>query len=309
MALHIATSDLIARVRPISVHSTTKRHDEPSLGYVAELIYKFDVVQYLKGTEDDEIVVRLNSGPKYNAYPDWFGHRPEKEAIELAGMWLKERQQDSDRMGAILLLRWSDSKQTYFFRSVHEIQGRGDRPVFGETWLVEDEDSMYQHIFTDEESASISLSHLEVRIDNVRRLMEGEHSDCVFGALNARSRVREQIRGTYRELTIGGYREPEPFPQYTVAVESDALKYAPITVLRSRRPPYKTPRFSHYWLDGSDRKLFETDISVDSTYTYEALRVGNDIPCYPKSETPLITGSRGVSIVGRCLLGWSVMPP
>ena len=247
MAQSIATSDVIAKAKFVSLDATAKKHD--SWGYAAELTYKFEVVQYLQGNGADELVVRMSSGPKYIAFPDWLGKRTTSEAIELAEDWLgRSLRIVSNWRDGILLLDRSGQGEDYYFKSSEEGYGRGGSPTLGETWLVEDQASMYRHQFPGEKSATISLSDLNARIEDMRRLMEGDYAPCVARALYYRNRVRDQLLGTYRELTLGGYREPEAFPKHVAAIDSE--RSANATVFRFRRPPYQLPRFSDYWLDG-----------------------------------------------------------
>ena len=52
MAQSLATSDVIAKAKFVSLDVTVKSHD--SWGHVAELVYTFEAVRYLKGNGDDE---------------------------------------------------------------------------------------------------------------------------------------------------------------------------------------------------------------------------------------------------------------
>ena len=156
MAQHIATSDVIAKTKFVSLDSTTKRHG--SYGYVAELVYTFEVVQYLKGDGADELVVRMSSGPKYIAFPDWLDTRTESEALELAQSWLgRSINIVGNKRDAILLVGRSGEGEDYYFTSSEDGQGSGGYPTVGETWLAEEKSSMYRHQFTDRKSATISL--------------------------------------------------------------------------------------------------------------------------------------------------------
>ena len=93
---------------------------------------------------------------------------------------------------------------------------------------------------------------------------------------DTRSLVRGQLLGTYRELTLGGYREPAAFPRYAAAMDSE--RSANAAVFRFQRPPYQAPRFSDYWLDGRDKGLFALDTGADPRYTYEGLRTVRALP-------------------------------
>ena len=275
MAQSIATSDVIAKAKFVSLDSTTRKHD--SWGYVAELTYRFEVVQYLKGDGADELVVRMSSGPKYISFPDWLDNRTKSEALELAGEWLGRslRMVRNWRDGILLLVR-SRQGEDYYFSSSEGGQGRGGHPTLGETWLAQANGSIYRHQFPGGKSATISLSDLNARIEDMRPLMEGDYAPCVARAIYYRNRVRDQLLGTYRELTLGGYREPEAFPRYAAVIDSERSENA--TVFRFRRPPYQSPRFSDYWLDGRDKDLFAIHTSADSTSSYEGLRTVRALP-------------------------------
>ena len=275
MAWYIAASDVIAKAKLVSLDSITQQH--PHWGYIAELIYKFEVVQYLKGNGDDTLVVHLSSGPKYVAFPDWLGLRTESEAHELAREWLNRRiQTDRDKGDSILLLLRSPQEETYLFRGADRGQGSGGHPILGETWLVEHEPSMYRHQFTEGGPSEISLSDVNHRIEDMQRLMELEHSACVRRTLLERSRVRERILGTYQELTLGGYRNLKEFPRFTVTVDSEGT--ADAYVFKFLRPPNESPRFSDYWLDGKDRDKFSVVARADAKYTTEGLRALRVLP-------------------------------
>ena len=279
IAWHIADSDAIAKAKFVSLDSIIK-HD--SRGYTVELIYKFEVVQYLKGDGPNELVVRMSSGPKYHNFPDVIGRRTESEAHKLAETWLSRSiNRFNNKQDAILLVRGPryrsiDGEDNYHFTSVEDGQGRGGHPTFGETWLVENKASMYQHQFTGTESATISLSDLNARIEDLRPFMEGEYAPCIARALGYRTLVRDQLLGTYQQLTLAGYREPEAFLRYAAEIKSERSEDA--TVFRSQRPPYQSPRFSDYWLDGRDKDLFTIYTGADHTYSYEVLRTVRVLP-------------------------------
>ncbi len=274
MALHIGTSDVIARAKFMSLESTTKRHD--SYGYVAELSYKFEIVEYLKGSGPNELVVRMDSGPKYIAFPDWLGLRTESEAIELADRWLSRSMNviGADRDTILLLDR--TEQEEYYFMSTKDDESHIGYPAIGTTWLVEVQPSIYRHRFTDEQSGTISLSDFSDLIEEMSLLMEGDYAPCVSMALRYRARVRDQLLGVYRELTLGGYREPEPFPRYSMQVDLERSENA--TVFSFRRPPHQSSRFSDYWLDGRDKDLFTIDVYDDATLFYEGLRTVRSLP-------------------------------
>ena len=275
MAQSLATSDVIAKAKFVSLDVTVKSHD--SWGHVAELVYTFEAVRYLKGNGDDELVVRMSSGPKYIAFPDWLDNRTQSEAIELADNWLSRSIDIFDnRQNGILLLRRSGQGEDYRFTSSEEGHGYGGSPTLGVTWLAEDQASTYRHQFQGAKSTTISLSDLSARIEDMRPLTEGEYAPCVAKALYYRSLVRGQLLGTHRELTLGGYREPDPFPRFAAAIDSESSENA--TVFGFQRPPYRAPRFSDYWLDGRDKDLFALDTGADPRYTYEGLRTVRALP-------------------------------
>ena len=275
MAQSLATSDVIAKAKFVSLDVTVKSHD--SWGHVAELVYTFEAVRYLKGNGDDELVVRMSSGPKYIAFPDWLDNRTQSEAIELADNWLSRSIDIFDnRQNGILLLRRSGQGEDYRFTSSEEGHGYGGSPTLGVTWLAEDQASTYRHQFQGAKSTTISLSDLSARIEDMRPLTEGEYAPCVAKALYYRSLVRGQLLGTHRELTLGGYGEPDPFPRFAAAIDSESSENA--TVFGFQRPPYQAPRFSDYWLDGRDKDLFALDTGADPRYTYEGLRTVRALP-------------------------------
>ena len=268
MAHHIATSDIITKAKLVSLDSATKRHD--SWGYVAELLYKFEIVEYLKGSGPNELVVRMDSGPKYIAFPDWLGLRTESEAIELADRWLGHSMNAIDNKRDAILLFDRVEPGEYYFRSTEDDESHIGYPAIGTTWLVEVQPSIYRHRFMDEQSGTISLSDFNDLIEEMSLLMKGDYAPCLSMALYYRTRVRAQLLGVYRELTLGGYREPEPFPRYSAQVDLERSENA--TVFSFRRPPYQSSRFSDYWLDGRDKDLFAIDIYDDATLFYEGLR-------------------------------------
>ena len=279
MALDIATSDVIAEVNFTALDSTTNKHDY--WGYVAELIYRFEVVQYLKGDGAETLDVHIGSGPKYIMFPDVLGQRSESEAREIERNWLSLSRADvGNKRVAILLLHRSPQTGEHSFLRFDE--RAFDYPAFGETWLNEVEDSMYHHQFTDGEPATIAFADLKDRIADMQRLTDGAYGQCVSGALHWRNRVRSQLLGTYQELTLGGFREPDPFPRFEVSLDSYDSRYYPLfessrPVFEFRRPPYRLPVFSDYWLDGEDRNLFEIHTTIDPDYTYEAMTIVNDL--------------------------------
>ena len=127
MAQSLATSDVIAKAKFVSLDVTVKSHD--SWGHVAELVYTFEAVRYLKGNGDDELVVRMSSGAKYIAFPDWLDSRTQSEAVELADNWLSRSIDIFDNgQNGILLLRRSGQGEDYRFTSSEEGHGYGGSP-------------------------------------------------------------------------------------------------------------------------------------------------------------------------------------
>ncbi len=274
MAQNISGADVIATARLVSLDSATR--PAGSWGYEAELIYRFEVIQYLKGNGGDELVVRMTSGPKYIAFPDWLDHRTESEARSLASTWLTEnRSKNPLGQEPILFLKGNDQEETYRFSGSTDGQGNGGYPVIGRTWLPEDQDSLYQHKFLNGESATISLFDLRARIEEMSRLRQEEHWSCISSTVANMSNLQDKVRGGYRILGLGGYYEPSPKPQFALEMDTNGDYTQPFIV---RRPPYQTPRFSHYWLEGPDKDLFEMDESDDYGIHVEWLRVLRPLP-------------------------------
>ena len=273
MALRMATSDVIARARLNSLESTTTKFHE--FGFQAVLIYKFRIVQYLKGDGANEVEVRIGSGPKARSV-DVYEARTESEARDFARSWLyNSRAAVRDAQDAVLFLQRSTLIDGYLSFTSYE-DDLQHYPAYGETWLAADGEAMYQHKFMDGELTTISSFDLKTRIGDLSRLTEGEYGLCVIGALYRRDRVRRPGLGTYREETQAGYREPEPFPRYEVAMNWPVPDFLRVFVLR--RPPYVLPIFSDYWLDGRDRDLFAIRTRANSKYTYESIFIANSPP-------------------------------
>ncbi len=272
MAVEIATADVIVQASLSSLESMTKKHQ--NYGYVAEVIYRFETRQYLKGHGADELEVRIGSGPKYEAFPDLLVERTESEANQLAEEMLGySRALVRSNQDAILLLHRRQVTDDLNFTS---FEGDYDRyPALGVTWLYADSEALYRHSFIGEQSDAISLADLKTRVEVLQPLTEGVYGECVIGALLRRDRVRSQVLGTYREMSIAGWRLPEPFPREEVAMDSPASQGA--TVFEVRGPPYRLPVFSDYWLDGNDKDLFVDDSVTDAEYTYESIKVATTL--------------------------------
>ena len=188
-------------------------------------------------------------GPKYIAYPDWLDKRTEGEAKEIAKRWLSESGwHNFVGRDALLILRGCSQGDPCFFAANPHDYSSEYVPSFTTSWLAE-------------RYASVSV--LTALIEDLRPLVEGEYWECVRTALWHRGRVEEQIKGTYRELTLGGWRKPRDFPRYEVMADSPVSAGAYIH--GPAGPPYQTPRFSHYWLDGEDKDLFAIGVSYDPT--------------------------------------------
>ena len=280
MALSIATSDVIAKASLLSLESTTRKFYNN--GYEAVMIYRFNIIQYLKGHGAEDIEVRIGSGPKYLMFPDVLAKRTESEALEFAEQWLylSKRAVGSKQDAILLLRRWPQADDYYFVSYEDDFR---NYPSIGETWLDAESDSTYRHMFMDGEPVAISLADLKTRIEDLTRLTEGEYGQCVSNALYWRNRVRSQILGTYREFSLAGYGEPDPFPRYQVSLDSEESRYFPgfdnsRPVFEFRRPPYESPLFSDFWLDGKDQDLFTIHTSIDDDYTYEAIAIVEDLP-------------------------------
>ena len=238
------------------------------------------------------MVIHLSSGPKYIAFPDWLAWRGEREARELAEKWLDASlaMYDNQRDG-ILLLRTLGREQRYSFTSIDRSTGHSGYPMIGKTWLPENKDSMYRIEFTSRKSATIFLSELNVLIDNLRPLMEGQYAVCVPLVLNHVNRVRSQLLGTHKQLTLAGWRDPKPFPRQVLTFDSQLQ--ANTEVFRFTRPPHQSPRFRHHWLEGKDKALFAIDLHADADGSYESLRTIQTLPIgeyrvhFSKHERPL----------------------
>ncbi len=274
MALSIATSHAIAQVKLTAIESTTKKNEYGL--FVVEISYRFDVVQYFKGDGAEVLNIRIDSWPPPDA------GRTGSEAYEIERNWLSlSRAAVGDKREGILLLYRRPVTGDYRFLS-HE-KRVFEYPAFGESWLSEVGNSMYRHQFTDGEPADISLGDLKSRIEDMRPLTEGAYGECVKSALHWRNRVRSQLLGTYQEFRHpGGYRDPDPFPRFEVSLASHDSRHYPLfrssrPVFEFRRPPYKLPMFSDYWLDGEDKDLYTIYVRIDADYTYEGMAIANDL--------------------------------
>ena len=166
IARSIVVSAIIAKARFLSIEPIVR--ETPHWGYVAEMVYRFQVSQYLKGAGPDGLVVNLSSGPKYQAFPDWLTMRGEEEARQLAEKWLYASLAMYDNQGdGILILRDVGLDQGYSFTHINTpIPGYGGYPVIGRTWLPEDKDSIYRIEFMRRKTPTIPLSEFNDLIDD-----------------------------------------------------------------------------------------------------------------------------------------------
>ena len=248
-----------------------------SLGYEAALRYRYEVVQYLKGEgrNGDELTVRVGSGAAASGL-DVFYHRTKEAAEELADNMLSEAEnKEQSGQEALLFLQSKKGRSDYNFPPIQSNRYK-EFPVIGETWLPAVGESTYQLNIPGEPSASISIEELESLIQIVAPLTR-DYTRCVSVALSHRQRVRAQFLGEYRTLGItGAFEEPQPFRRKEVTLEypvdTDSLVVAIAT------PPYRTPRFSHYWLDGKDKDSFEIYVHADLGNSLEGFVSKGDLP-------------------------------
>ena len=266
MAYQIASADIIVRTTFVTIDSEIVAEADESLGYSVDLIYTFVAEEYLKGDGPEEIVVRTNSGPAYNAFPDWFGYRSHEDAENLTDFLLRRKLAVAqDNANAILFLGEVSDKSEYAFRGLESWRGERESPDIGTTWLGIDEGFGYRHTFMGGRLESITEVELRFRIEDLRPLLEGKYGACAGGALYQRAQVREHVLGTLRQLTLGGYGDPWPFPMFAKTVsQGEGL----INLFEARRPAYPTPRFSHYWFDGEFRNRFAvyTNSAFDNSF-------------------------------------------
>ena len=291
LATSILGSDVIARVR--FVHLDSAIEERESLGFFVDLKYTFEALEYLKGSGPEQIVVRLNSGPTYEAFPDWLGYRTEGEARQLESSWHSRNLVKAHRASdAILLVARPGADGVYSFEASDRGRGQGGEPIMGETWLRESGLDTYTHGFAGGADTKISLTGLTALISSFKPIPESEYSSCVYVALSIRQRVREQILGTYRRLTLGGYTDPIPFPKYSVTLDPENPYGFP---LRLERPPYAQPRCSHYWLDGPDKELFATNTHF---FTGNTLEIVSTTAWLPPGQYHVHYGQYHTSISG-----------
>ena len=276
MAYQIADADVIVRASFVTIDTEIVAEANESLGYSVDLIYTFAAEEYLKGDGPEEIVVRLNSGPAYNAFPDSFGYRSHEDADRLAAFWSFEKLAIAqDNANAILFLGEVSDEAEYTFMGLESWRGERESPDIGTTWLGIDEGSGYRHTFMGGRLESITEEELRFRIEDLRPLLEGQYGACVGEALYQRAQVREQVLGTLRQLTLGGYGDPWPFPKFEkTASQGEAL----INVFKAERPAYPTPRFSHYWFDGEFRNRFGVYTNFEFGASFESFHATYVLP-------------------------------
>ena len=274
MAYQIANADVIVRANWVSIDSEIVAEANESLGYSVDLIYTFAAEEYLKGDGPEDFFVRQNSGPAADL--DIIYHRSEGQARSLASSW-------SLRMGAIarenavaiLFLYRQNGDNDYGFRDFGAVRGKNDSPDIGTTWLAAVGESEYRHQFAGGLQEKISSEELKSRIEDLRPFVEGEYGACVRAAFAQRTRVREQVLGTLRQLTLGGYGDPWPFPKFEkTASQGEAL----INVFKAERPAYPTPRFSHYWFDGEFRNRFGVYTNFEFGASFESFHATYVLP-------------------------------
>ncbi len=276
MAYQIASADAIIRATFVSLDSEIVAEANESLGYSVDLIYTFVTEEYLKGDGPEEIAIRANSGPAYNAFPDWFGYRSHEDAENLADFLLWQKLAVAqDNADAILFLGEVSDEADYTFIGLESWRGERESPDIGTTWLGIDEGSGYRHTFMGGRLESITEEELRFRIEDLRPLLEGEYGACAGGALYQRAQVREHVLGTLRQLTLGGYGDPWPFPMFAKTVsQGEAL----FNVFKAVRPAYPTPRFSHYWFDGEFRNRFAAYMNFDFDNSLESFHATYVLP-------------------------------
>ena len=180
-----------------------------------------------------------------------------------------------DNANAILFLGEVSDEAEYTFMGLESWRGERESPDIGTTWLGIDEGSGYRHTFMGGRLESITEEELRFRIEDLRPLLEGEYGACVGGALYQRAQVREQVLGTLRQLTLGGYGDPWPFPKFEkTASQGEAL----INVFKAERPAYPTPRFSHYWFDGEFRNRFGVYTNFEFGASFESFHATYVLP-------------------------------
>ncbi len=139
----IASSTAIVRAELNSVSATSALYDYWGAGapyHMGALEHRFDVLEYLKGTGDSQIVAMVYD-PDYT-YP--VTARTQQEAVAIANQLLQERNTEWDSREAVLFLE-DDPVQTgryflgviaYNYGDTYTIEGKRSR-----TWLPADRDT------------------------------------------------------------------------------------------------------------------------------------------------------------------------
>ena len=268
LAKAIAYATTIARARLASISSDTTNY--LAYGPRAELTYRFEVDEYLKGDGDDELVVLRVSVLTPDPSSGEYFFRTESEARELAELWLIEAQQTTVLgQDSIILLGPSglDGSHAFIQAPGDQTEATGGVPTYGETWLIAQGGSLYQHRLTDGEPETVSLSEFSDRINDMERLSASEQENCVDFAVGLRTWVRNLVAGR-----DPNFPAPVNFRKFLVTVGSTGATPPQFPELTVVRPPYETPRFSHYWLDGPDKDLFSFEAGSDFT-TIERLHM------------------------------------
>ncbi len=243
---------------------------------MVEWVYTFKVLEYLKGEGAEEVALCEQSAPKYNAFPNWFGYRTEEEARALQETERRAKESRITRPGEGILFIYS------------AYGGEEDRVG----WEGCGSDGSVELLPMDW-AATISEETLRKQIEDMASLDWSGFENCVSSSLHWRERVKSQLEGAYRELTLGGYREPDPFPRFIV--ESEADESGMVRVYSSSKLPAGAPRFSDYWLAGADKELFviDTHMHPDTSKVYEELYSAEALP---EGEYSVIAGQYHESI-------------
>ena len=242
------------------------------------MIYEFEVFEYLKGDGEDELKVHLFSGPKYYAFPDWIADRSQREARELATNW-EEASRDLIGQTAILTLYYTfsdDSDKGNAYRAYGKGYGIVPYPILYALWQVKDDASLYEGESESGQVKTIALADLKNKIEDMSVASAGGQVACIIKTLYWRSRVKSQFHGTYKELTIGGYREPDEFPASRVEMASGHS--AKTAVFQNQSPSPNTAHFTDVWLEGRDKELFAPGFVEDSGLVTEGMYTIRPLP-------------------------------
>ena len=287
----IAQSDVIAIAEFKSMDTAVALLSDEPLGYESILLYHFSVVEYLKGGDEgrEELTVLVASGPIGRGY-DSFSYRSKEEAEKLAAEWLSGVGDRAEyEKEAILFLRASPDETELRFRTILS-DPYGKDTIFGETWLPAIDDSTHFLNISGVPLSSVSLDYLNSLIEVLEPHATGRYAECVSTVLAYRERVRSQFLGTHVEyLGFGKYVKPDPFPREEAALHSPVD--ADTLISKFINPPYstRTPRLSHYWLDGEDKDLFDIYVISDTERNSVAVIAKEALP--PGEYSVLVSGS------------------